>query len=273
MGVLFFGSRQPMMKEVVELVSGNLSVDAESVFNHPDVFLFSPEEKKSMGVDVAKSICSIADTAPQVAEKHYIVVDGFDKFTLDAQNVLLKLLEDETACEVYGLCYSENIIGTIRSRMKCRYMSISMEDYLTRCKNESIDNGEILFYITQGDFGMLKQEQDFSELITIFLKVRDCLNSGDYLNLLTILNLVREKDKSSFSTVYTPYISALCRFIGAVLSDLMKRALECSAEEDNYAVLRYNEAISLTENALLRSKGQSFTNYNFFVYIAMLIVM
>lgn len=92
--------------------------------NHPNCYVFEPTTKKSMGVEVSNEILKIVEDEPQNSDYYVIIIKGFDKMTEDAQNILLKLIEESKTVVVLGTATSEeSILVTIKSRMKIEYQT------------------------------------------------------------------------------------------------------------------------------------------------------
>ena len=94
----------------------NTAVDLLTT-NQDYMFVSYDEGKSSIGVDTAGSIVAKASLKASYGEYQVCVVDHMDSMTKEAQNKLLKTLE-ESAMVVIGVCYEDNIIPTVKSRMK-----------------------------------------------------------------------------------------------------------------------------------------------------------
>ena len=103
----------------------------------PDVTVYSPEDgKKSIGVSLIREIRAQAYIAPQELSVRVFIIDGAHLLTTEAQNALLKILE-EPPSGVYFFLLSENasaLLATVRSRAPVLKMQIfedrELADYL-----------------------------------------------------------------------------------------------------------------------------------------------
>ncbi len=84
--------------------------------NNPD-FIF--REYQNIGIDDTKEIKKIHDTAPVVDPYKKIFILSFDNITIEAQNALLKLLEEPNDYAVFFLITRSKdiLIPTIKSRL------------------------------------------------------------------------------------------------------------------------------------------------------------
>lgn len=86
--------------------------------NHPDVMIIDDEGKGSIGVDRVRELQRDTSVRPLYALKKVYIIDGGEKMTLQAQNCLLKTLEDPPACVVIIITTVNcgALIDTLRSR-------------------------------------------------------------------------------------------------------------------------------------------------------------
>ena len=100
----------------------------------PDVMTFSCEEgKKTIGVDSIRLLKESAALAPNDLDHKVFVIDGADKLTVQAQNALLKILEEPPAgVYLFLLCESvSSLLPTVLSRVVIlRMQTFSDEELL-----------------------------------------------------------------------------------------------------------------------------------------------
>lgn len=87
--------------------------------SHPDVHLVTTE-LLSIGVDLARELVMEAASAPSVAHWRVIVLEDADRLTDQANNALLKSIEEPTRHTVWLLCApsQDDVLPTIRSRTR-----------------------------------------------------------------------------------------------------------------------------------------------------------
>jgi DNA polymerase III delta prime subunit len=85
---------------------------------HPDLLWIENDQSKSLGVKDAKTIREHLSFKPYSAKGRVVVVIGADMLSIDAQNSLLKTLEEpvESAAIILTAQSEEGLLETIRSR-------------------------------------------------------------------------------------------------------------------------------------------------------------
>lgn len=68
--------------------------DIDSVTNNPDVKIIGIEEKQSIGIEQVKELRQWAYLRPFQEDKKIIVIEKADYLTIEAQNSILKLIEE-----------------------------------------------------------------------------------------------------------------------------------------------------------------------------------
>lgn len=88
------------------------------VSQSPDIHLLNPEGKNSIGIEEVKELQQSMRFKPFQEEIQIGVILDAQKLTQQAQNSMLKSLEDSSATSVYILCVDneKNLLPTIRSR-------------------------------------------------------------------------------------------------------------------------------------------------------------
>lgn len=100
----------------------NILAENKLSFNHPDLLIFDDDEK--LGVEAVKKIKEFFSLKPYSAKGKGIAILSSQKLTLDAQNSLLKILEEppENAIILLGADSDKNFLPTILSR--CQVVSL-----------------------------------------------------------------------------------------------------------------------------------------------------
>ncbi len=89
---------------------------------HPDVMWLEGEK---LGVEQAKNIRTHLSLKPFQADRRAVVIIDAENLTSDAQNALLKTLEEPNgeAVIILGVASEENLLPTIRSRSQTVYLA------------------------------------------------------------------------------------------------------------------------------------------------------
>ncbi len=183
---------------------------------HPDLLWIEPEEGKNLGVKDAKKIREFLSFKPHSASGKAIVVIGADTFSLDAQNSLLKTLEEppSTASILLTAASEENLLETIRSRVEItrdpsqRKTNEDLNGTVQKLFNSSIEERFQIIEKTEdreGLFGALiaytaKELPDNPKLLEFAKEVSEAekfyKHQGNIRTILEYLMLVLDKIQS-----------------------------------------------------------------------------
>ncbi len=191
--MLFYG-QDNLLDYVLEKAAEILNTTEEKLSVHPDfLYIEREKDKSSIGVDSANEIVSKSYLAPSFGDYQVCVINHMEAMTKEAQNKLLKTLE-ESSMIILGVCYEDEILPTVKSRM--RRVCISEKKKIPENVKAVIDKA----------------------LIAI---------NNNPVKLFDCLNLIKEKDKNSFYQIHRDYIGYLISFIGnACSSRLSKETIE-----------------------------------------------
>jgi len=141
--------------------------------NHPDVFYVGLAGKKSIGVnDVREKIVREMETRPYSYRYKVFIVDGAETMTPEAQNALLKTIEEPASYGVF-LLLSANpalLLPTVRSRcilLKLTPILPTEAESLLLSKGVPAERAAFLAAYAQGNPGLalrLAESEDFTEL-------------------------------------------------------------------------------------------------------------
>lgn len=138
--------------------------------NHPDVFVILPEEKKgSIKIGKIREIIYEASLKPYEGKKRVFIINDAEAMTEEAQNALLKLLEEPPENHIL-LLTSSNLAGllpTVLSRCKAlKFYNLSQEVIWSLLKSRGAEDKEaVLFsHMAMGSVGraMAFEENDIA---------------------------------------------------------------------------------------------------------------
>ena len=250
-----------MERDAVNIASLILNCDQKQLPRHPDFMLVDSNKEKSIGVDVIDEVISKAQTVPAIADKIVVLIRQFNKCTEQAQNMLLKLIEESQSVLIIGTCYQDNILETIKSRCSVfQYKPYTKELFNKYCvENDLHEDSSLLFYLTNGCPGLINEDP---EVLNCFKEVANVINTGNESQLLTTLHLLEEKDKDNFYIKYPNHVTPLLR----MMSNLYLQKRLQYPKSDNY-----NTICKLLNDNLLSCSKVSYTKDNFFYLIAQII--
>ena len=167
--------------------------------NHPDFMILEPENNV-IKIEQIRNMQEKISEKPIVSKKKvYIIVDS-DCMTKEAQNCLLKTLEEppEYATIILTTANESKLLNTIKSRcIKVKFNGLlenEINQYLEQ--NEIVVNEENYIKISQGSIGKLldiKEDEDVYNQVNIVLENIDKNTLIDILNKAEIL--YSQKDK------------------------------------------------------------------------------
>lgn len=204
----------PMMKDAMAVAS--MLLDTEDPARHPDFMLCGIEEgKKSIGVETAGEILRFSSSMPSAASKRVIIVDEINKMTVEAQNKLLKLIEESQSVVVVGVAYEDNLLPTIKSRVRIfRYTPTTYAEYVASGEGKA---DPVVYYYASG--GIPGAEID-STILQTFQQVKEAVEERNKRALFLSLGLVQEKDKNMFFTAHRQQVGSTLSLIGHCLTNM-----------------------------------------------------
>ncbi len=138
---------------------------------HDSDLLFLSEEEK-LGVDAAKTIREhLATKAYQSKVKGVIVVDA-DKLTPEAQNSLLKTLEEppEEAVIIFGVSSEEKLLTTVASRCEIIRLSGYTSDVSAQTSKFNADIKKLLSFSVDERFEFIEELEDKEEFLEALIQ-------------------------------------------------------------------------------------------------------
>ena len=167
--------------------------------NHPDFMILEPENNV-IKIEQIRNMQEKISEKPIVSKKKVCIIVDSDCMTKEAQNCLLKTLEEppEYATIILTTANESKLLNTIKSRcIKVKFNGLlenEINQYLKQ--NEIVVNEENYIKISQGSIGKLldiKEDEDVYNQVNIVLENIDKNTLIDILNKAEIL--YSQKDK------------------------------------------------------------------------------
>lgn len=230
----------------------------QDIYTHPNFLRVARRpEKKSIGVDELEPIFILSREVSARCECNVVLIDGIDILTVEAQNKLLKLIEDCSNLFFVLISYGKGeVLPTIRSRCSCKtYSPLSEKAFcsLGELQNYTAEQAKLLYCMCGGCPGLVSE---FSpELERFSLLEKHFLSPSERYLMLSDLSLVKEKDKDAVTT----NLNLMLCTTRVLLRSLKKFYVFQSAT--HVALLR---ALVSAENQMIKS---SYTKDDFFFLI------
>lgn len=136
--ILIASDLQARQKEINQLLSLHLS---GVNLNHPDLLYFPADSK--LGINEAKKIKAHFSFKPLLAKGKVAILEDASSLTTEAQNALLKILEElpENGLVILGADSQEYFLPTILSR--CQIIKIIKKDKVSSYSTPEVEYEEI----------------------------------------------------------------------------------------------------------------------------------
>ena len=213
-----------------------------NTLNHPD-FRYLEKEGNSIKIEKIRELQKHIQEKPIISQKKVYIINDVETMTKEAQNCLLKTLEEPPEYAVIILiCQNENMmLTTIKSRcMILQFEKIPKEDILRYVKsNEDIQINEEILDVFDGSIGKILELKDKQES---YLNIQKFIEQIDKNDILEILNYAKPLYETK-EEIYN-----LLEFINIIL---LKK---CKIDS------RYSNCIMMVEETKKRLKQNS--NYD-----------
>jgi DNA polymerase-3 subunit delta' len=239
----------------------------------PDVTcLEKPDDRATISVDTVREMRRQMYISPNELSKKYYIIDEADSMTLQAQNALLKNLEEPPSDAImFLLCESsENLLETIRSRApRLRMQLLCCSELMSYLNNNdrraaSLSHGELeeLCVSAGGSIGQAfkmldaaefeKVKQQRCEAIKLSRLCAKGVFDGECSDFMRTMPQKREKLKEllSLSLVALRDMAALKKTRGAPLCFLTESQRDIPLPYSTEGIVKASDRISSSINAL-----------------------
>ena len=172
--------------------------------NHPDLIYVTHEKPASIGVDdIREQINDTIQVRPYSSYYKIYIVDEAEKMTVQAQNALLKTIEEPPAYAVILLLTTNQdaFLPTILSRcvqLKLKPLKDSVvKEYLIQSLGENESEADIYAAFARGNLGKaihLAQSEEFGVMYREMLHLLKHIKDTDISELLDYLRKVKEEN-------------------------------------------------------------------------------
>lgn len=123
-------------------VSTLIGGDVTEILESPDIHILNKKEENSIGIEDVKDFLKEMIFKPFGGDKQIAIIYEAEKLTSQAQNSLLKTLEESGDDTIYILCVDneKNVLPTIYSRSKPIFIKQGKEPLLEIVKPQILDN-------------------------------------------------------------------------------------------------------------------------------------
>lgn len=201
--------------------------------NHPDLQSLSLSDitsKKSVGADEIRAVISDVYTKPFQSEKKVYIIEDGDALTPQAQNAMLKILEEPPAYAVFIICVTnaELILPTVRSRSRIIRFApksdVQMMQYVQNTYPHMLDKADFILSFSAGVTGKADLLCTHDEVWGLRQKAFDALAgllAGTDEEMVFSVGALFEENKAKKDAPYDG-TQLLLEFMLSAVSDLLR---------------------------------------------------
>ena len=252
---LFIGT-EGIGKKLIAEEFAKMLLAVKDTENSPDISIIEPDGK-SIKIEQIREFQKKVSEKPSISNKKVYIINDSDKMTVEAQNCLLKTLEEPPEFVTIILIGSNenSFLSTIKSRcMILHFEKISDEQiqkYLQDNHQTEI-NSKIMLEACQGSIGKALEIKDKQELYQNTEQVVNSLERKDKIDILNMSDFIyKSKDDKLEILNYMNVLFINLAKINSKYADCIaiveetKRRLQSNA---NYDMCIDNLLLSLWEN-------------------------
>jgi hypothetical protein len=215
-----------------------------SISNYPYLKVIS-DNKGSISIDDIRELRTFLKlkTLGDLPLRRFVVIDHADNLTLEAQNALLKTLEDPPADTLLILLLNNerSVLETIRSRLQLIHLKRPSRDDVLRVFGQqeySKSDLERAYLMSSGLVGLMDSylKTEDSDMAVIVGQAKQILKSNQFERINMIDSIYKDKQN--------------CQNLLKMLIQMSQSGLEATAErKDDRAMLRWQSVISAAYRA------------------------
>ncbi len=173
--------------------------------NHPDFQYICPDDKNTIKIETIRNMIKDINIKPIESEYKVYVINDADLITTQAQNALLKTLEEPPQYVVIILITSNyySVIDTIRSRsQKITFNKIDNEEVLNYITEHNIDidiDKELLLFLINGRIGYIDKIEEDQDIINDLYEFIEDVENMDLIEVYTFSQEFLEYKENIFN--------------------------------------------------------------------------
>lgn len=154
--------------------------------NHPDFMIIDSEDNKSIKIGQIRFLQEQIAEKPIISSRKVYIINNSDLMTVEAQNCLLKTLEEppEYATIILVLSNENKLLNTIKSRCtKINFHDISKEDLMKFASQNNITITNTLLDICGGSINKLITLKDDAETYSTLDNILNDFSKKDIVDI------------------------------------------------------------------------------------------
>lgn len=204
---LFSGQEMIGKRTFASELASYITTSSQPPGNNPDILVISPadsESGQSIAIGEMRKIKSFISLSPYASQYKFIIIDDAHLMTTEAQNALLKVLEEPNESSIFILvtAYPDTLLLTIISR--CQEIKFpphprELLNVVLIDAKLSKTNREFLVEFANGRVGLVKriiEEKSFDEVEGAIKKIMHLVKVDINERLVVAQKLTDEKNKA-----------------------------------------------------------------------------
>lgn len=243
-------------------------LETENLYASPDFLLIEPDSNGKIGVEDVAQIINKASYCP-IKERGVVLVDSMESMTVQAQNKLLKTIEDEKNLLVIGVAYDGGILDTIKSRvLMLEFFPLSEEEFKNQYTGAEADMAYIL------SRGCPEAIND--DLVAFYRPIVENIAIGEEKELVSYLHLLKEKDTDNFFTSRKDEVPFLLNALECAYTDIQRYLVlgetgSLCQPQAVYEKEQVNRKLELIGKERTKMRFPSYSKDDFFMFVVRLV--
>ena len=171
--------------------------------NHPDFMPLDSEDGKNIKIAQVRALQESISEKPIISDKKVYIINNSDLMTVEAQNCLLKTLEEppEYAIIILVLSNENKLLSTIKSRCtKVSFHRLTESDLMQYSKQNNIEVNSSLLSACDGSISKLLNSQNNLEAYKQLDNIINSFSSKDIVDIWNIADILY-KSKDNINTL------------------------------------------------------------------------
>lgn len=190
---------------------------------HPDYFFTEPDDG-TVRMEQIQVLRAKSNLTAATSEKKVFVINEADTMSIQAQNAILKLLEDGNSTNILIFITDRALLPTIHSRTTTiNFKNPTVDDLRRYIEDKGEKVSDLALAMSDGKLGLyyrIISDKDLVRDLEAVIKTLNTMNKKR--ELLEIFHELKEKDKSNFFESHDSYIiEAFVKVLKEVFTDLL----------------------------------------------------
>ncbi|MGE4282849.1 MAG: ATP-binding protein [Clostridia bacterium] len=193
--------------------------------NHPDYFYVGlKDDESNLKVEQIIPLIQETNSQPLMSSYKVVIVDDAHRLTPEAQNKLLKTLENSPGYMRFIFVAHERLLSTIESRAVIHnffpLLNADMQKFISQL-TEDAHKQEMLFAVADGCPGVATRINENAEIYKYFHTITEAVIGNDIKLALSSAGLLKEKDANNIMTVLDSLIEPFLKGLYTLFLDMI----------------------------------------------------